>query len=173
MFDKAKRIVTMIHNKTEQDSKPPTGNQNCQLCTWCAEAQFRGMNVLPRPVYSPRDPALAVKGENIVLRPIRRSFTSQRDVVEIVRGAVDSRWYVHVNWAESTGGHEFLVVNLNDYAYIMDAQAGLLKEIDESDSSHNYFRDINFRNSYIVRLDDKEFNMKLFNEMNDPSKVLP
>lgn len=173
MFDKAKRIVTMIHNKTEQDSKPPTGNQNCQLCTWCAEAQFRGMNVLPRPVYSPRDPALAVKGENIVLRPIRRSFTSQRDVVETVRGAVDSRWYVHVNWTESTGGHEFLVVNLNDYAYIMDAQAGLLKEIDESDSSHNYFRDINFRNSYMVRLDDREFNTKLFNEMNDPSKVLP
>lgn len=173
MFDKAKRIVTMIHNKTEQDSKPPTGNQNCQLCTWCAEAQFRGMNVLPRPVYSPRDPALAVKGENIVLRPIRRFFTSQRDVVETVRGAVDSRWYVHVNWAESTGGHEFLVVNLNDYAYIMDAQAGLLKEIDELDSSHNYFRDINFRNSYMVRLDDKEFNRKLFNEMNDPSKIMP
>lgn len=173
MFDKAKRIVTVIHNKTEQDSKPPTGNQNCQLCTWCAEAQFRGINALPRPVYSPRDPALEIKGENIVLRPIRRSFTSQRDVVETVRGAVDSRWYVHVNWAESTGGHEFLVVNLNDYAYIMDAQAGLLKEIDESDSSHNYFRDINFRNSYMVRLDDREFNTKLFNEMNDPSKVMP
>lgn len=173
MFDKAKRIVTMIHNKTEQDSQPPTGNQNCQLCTWCAEAQFRGMNVLPRPIYSPRDPALAIKGENIVLRPVRRSFTSQRDVVETVRGAVDSRWYVHVNWAESTGGHEFLVVNLNDYAYIMDAQAGLLHEIDETDTSHNYFRDINFRNSYMVRLDDKEFNRKLFNEMNDPSKVMP
>lgn len=173
MFDKAKRIVTIIHNKTEQDSQPPTGNQNCQLCTWCAEAQFRGINALPRPVYSPRDPALEIKGENIVIRPVRRSFTSQRDVVEMVRGAVDSRWYVHVNWAASTGGHEFLVVNLNDYAYIMDAQAGLLKEIDESDSSHNYFRDINFRNSYMVRLDDKEFNTKLFNEMNDPSKVMP
>lgn len=173
MFDKAKRIVTMIHNKTEQDSKPPTGNQNCQLCTWCAEAQFRGMNVLPRPVYSPRDPALAVKGENIVLRPIRRSFTSQRDVVEIVRGAVDSRWYVHVNWAESTGGHEFLVVNLNDYAYLLDAQAGVLQEIDETDTSHKYFRDINFRNSYMVRLDDREFNRTLFNEMNDMSKLVP
>lgn len=172
-FSFAKQIVSEIHMQYEKDQKPPTGNQNCQLCTWCAEARFRGMNVLPRPVYSPRDPALEIKGENIVLRPIRESFTSQRDVVERVRGAVDSRWYVHVNWKDSTGGHEFLVVNINDYAYIMDAQAGLLKEIDESDSTHNYFRDINFKNSYMARLDNKQFNVKLFNEMNDPSKVIP
>jgi len=172
-FEKAKFIVEQIHKKVEADSKPPTGNQNCQLCTWCAEAQARGINVLPRPIYSPRDPALKIVGETIVMNPVKQKFVSQRNIIETVRGAVDSRWYVHVNWKDSTGGHEFLVVNIGDVAYIMDAQAGLLKEIDLMDSTHSYFRDINFANSYIVRLDTKEFNNKLFSEMNDPSKVLP
>ena len=173
MFTFAKSIVNEIHAQVEKDRKPPTGNQNCQLCTWCAEARFRGMNVLPRPVYSPRDPALAVPGENIVMNPVKEKIATQRQVIETVRGAVNSRWYVHINWKDSEGGHEFLVVNINDYAYIMDAQAGLLKEIDETDSTNSYFRDINYANSYMVRLDTKKFNTELFNEMNDPSKVLP
>lgn len=169
----AKKIVDEISTKSDNDAKPPTGNQNCQLCTWCAEARYRGINALPRPVYSPRDPVLDIPGETIVRNPIREKFTSQRDVIEKVRGAVDSRWYIHVNWKDSTGGHEFLVVNIQDYAYILDAQAGLLKEIDETDSSHSYFRDINTANSFMVRLDTKEFNRELLNEATDMSKVLP
>ena len=51
----AKNISSKIKNTVEKDRKEPTGNQNCLLCTWCAEAQFRNINVLPRPVYSPRD----------------------------------------------------------------------------------------------------------------------
>ena len=169
----AKRIVDEISTKSDNDAKPPTGNQNCQLCTWCAEARYRGINALPRPVYSPRDPVLNIPGETIVRNPIREKFTSQRDVIEKVRGAVDSRWYIHVNWKDSTGGHEFLVVNIQDYAYILDAQAGLLKEIDETDSSHSYFRDINTANSFMVRLDTREFNRELLDEATDMSKVLP
>ena len=173
----AQKIVKEISAQVEKDSKPPTGNQNCELCTWCAEARYRGINALPRPIYSPRDPALPGNGhhngEDIVMNPIKESFKSQKDVIKKVRGNVDSRWYVHVNWKDSTGGHEFLVVNINDYAYIMDAQAGLLKEIDESDSSHNYFRDINFKNSYMVRLDTRPFNTELFNDVNNPANVIP
>ena len=172
-FQFAQKIVKEISAQVEKDSKPPTGNQNCQLCTWCAEARYRGINALPRPIYSPRDPALNIKGETIVMSPVKESFVSQRDVIKKVRGNVDSRWYVHVNWKDSTGGHEFLVVNINDYAYIMDAQAGLLKEIDESDSTHNYFRNINFKNSYMVRLDTRPFNTELFNDVNNPANVLP
>lgn len=172
-FQFAQKIVKEISAQVEKDSKPPTGNQNCQLCTWCAEARYRGINALPRPIYSPRDPALAIKGETVVMNPIKESFKSQRDVIKKVRGNVDSRWYVHVNWKDSTGGHEFLVINIDDYAYIMDAQAGLLKEIDESDSSHNYFRDINFKNSYMVRLDTRPFNTSLFNDVNNPANVMP
>ena len=173
----AQKIVKEISAQVEKDSKPPVGNQNCELCTWCAEARYRGINALPRPIYSPRDPALPGNGHHngadIVMNPVKESFISQKDVIKKVRGNVDSRWYVHVNWKDSTGGHEFLVVNINDYAYLLDAQAGLLKELDESDSTHNYFRDINFKNSYMVRLDTRPFNSKLFNEMNDPSKVIP
>lgn len=172
-FQFAQKIVKEISAQVEKDSKPPTGNQNCQLCTWCAEARYRGINALPRPIYSPRDPALNIKGETIVMNPIKESFKSQKDVVRKVRGNVDSRWYVHVNWKDSTGGHEFLVINIDDYAYIMDAQAGLLKEIDELDSTHNYFKDINFKNSYMVRLDTRPFNTQLFNDVNNPANVMP
>lgn len=172
-FQFAQKIVKEISAQVEKDSKPPTGNQNCQLCTWCAEARYRGINALPRPIYSPRDPALAIKGETVVMNPIKESFKSQKEVVRKVRGNVDSRWYVHVNWKDSTGGHEFLVININDYAYIMDAQVGLVKEIDELDSAHNYFRDINFKNSYMVRLDTRPFNTSLFNDVNNPANVMP
>ena len=172
-FEFAKRIVEEIHAQVEKDSKPPTGNQNCQLCTWCAEARYRGINALPRPIYSPRDPALSIVGETIVANPVKQKIHNQRQVVETVRGAVDSRWYVHVNWKDSTGGHEFLMINIEDYAYIMDAQAGMLKELDETDSTNSYFRDINYANSYMVRLDTKKFNTELFMSTNDPSKVLP
>ena len=172
-FQFAQKIVKEISVQVEKDSKPPTGNQNCQLCTWCAEARYRGINALPRPIYSPRDPALNIKGETIVMNPIKESFKSQKEVVRKVRGNVDSRWYVHVNWKDSTGGHEFLVINIDDYAYIMDTQAGLLKEIDELDSTHNYFRDINFKNSYMVRLDTRPFNTSLFNDVNNSANVMP
>lgn len=173
-FEDAKRIVAEIHAQVEKDSKPPTGNQNCQLCVWCAEAQCRGIKALPRPIYSPRDPALEIVGETIVLHPVRQKIASQRDVIEAVRSNVDSRWYVHVNWAGSEGGHEFLVVNINDYAYIMDPQAGILEEIDETDSPKvKYFMHANYANSYIVRLDNRSFNSTLLNLANNPNRVLP
>ena len=173
-FEDAQRIVTEIHAQVEKDSKPPTGNQNCQLCVWCAEAQCRGIKALPRPIYSPRDPALEIVGETIVLHPVRQKIASQRDVIEAVRSNVDSRWYVHVNWAGSEGGHEFLVVNINDYAYIMDPQAGILEEIDETDSPKvKYFMHANYANSYIVRLDNRSFNSTLLNLANNPNRVLP
>ena len=63
---KAKRISNIIKNKVEKDTKEPTGNQNCLLCTWCAEAQFRNINILPRPVYSPRDIIFKYTNANIV-----------------------------------------------------------------------------------------------------------
>lgn len=172
-YEKAKRIVSIISSKVETDAKPPTGNQNCQLCTWCAEAQCRDINVLPRPVYSPRDPSLEIPGEMIVMNPTRQKISSQRDVVNAVRSNLDSRWYVHVNWKDSTGGHEFLVVNVNNYAYIMDAQAGELIEIDEMDTNSTYFNDINYENSYMSRLDNHPFNNQLLTTMNDMRTMVP
>ena len=65
--DIAKRIKAQV----EKDSKGPTGNQNCLLCTWCAEIGFRGVNKNPRPVYSPCDPIFKVHGENIVRDPMK------------------------------------------------------------------------------------------------------
>jgi len=172
-IDRARTIVNQIKTKVEADSKPPTGNQNCQLCVWCAEAQCRGMHVLPRPIYSPRDPALEIIGETVVKNPVRQKFTSQRNLIDTVRGAVDSRWYVHVNWKDSEGGHEFLVVNIQDYAYLMDPQAGIFQELGTLDSSHSYFRNANMMNSYMVRLDNRTFNSTLLADVNDMSKVLP
>ena len=50
-----KGVIKKIRAKVDKDKKPPTGNQNCMLCTWCAEAWFRGYDILPRPIYSPTD----------------------------------------------------------------------------------------------------------------------
>lgn len=49
-----KAIASKIKSKVDKDRKPPVGNQNCLLCTWCSEAQLRGYNELPRPVLTKR-----------------------------------------------------------------------------------------------------------------------
>lgn len=52
---------------------------------------------------------------------------------------------------------EFILLNIDDKIYVMDSQAGLLADIDSDDGGY-YFRDINYKNSLIVRLDNKELN---------------
>lgn len=167
---KAKTITTSISAQVKKDSKPPTGNQNCKLCTWCAEAQFRGINAKPRPVYSPRDPELFLKGETIVKgakRITSKDYDELEKNIDGVNG--DARFYAHVNWNGSTGGHEFLIVKNGDNKYIMDAQAGTVEPLSKNSM---YFNDTNFKNSYISRLDDKEFDTKLFNKVNDRKNTL-
>lgn len=56
----------------------PSGNQNCQLCTWAMEAQLRGKNVLPRAVYSPRDPIFNLNGYDIVKNPKKISISNKK-----------------------------------------------------------------------------------------------
>lgn len=111
-IEDAKKIASRIHDKVQADSKPPTGNQNCQLCTWCAEANFRGIDVLPRPIYSPRDPALEIVGETIIKNPVRKSLKSGFDdwLDLLAESGPKARWYCHVNWKGSEGGHEFLIL---------------------------------------------------------------
>lgn len=172
----AKSIADKIKRKVDQDRREPTGNQNCQLCTWCAEANFRGIDALPRPVYSPRDPALNIIGETIVMNPVRKSFSSYDNLLESIQElASDSRspnarFYCHVNWKDSEGGHEFLILKIDNNLYIMDSQYGKIINLETDDE---YFTDINYDNSYIARLDNKEFNKSLFDKYNDPSQTIP
>ena len=169
----AKDIVKRISKQVEKDAKPPTGNQNCLLCTWCAEAGFRGMNALPRPVYSPCDPIFKVIGENIVREPERIPLRGFDNLMEHLMDAQKSfaRFYAHVNWIESKGGHEFLILKISDNeCYVVDAQQG---DVEPLTDVHKYFAEINWNNSYICRLDNKNFNNKLFEIMNDPKQTLP
>lgn len=170
----AKDIVKKIAKKVEEDEQPPCGNQNCQLCTWCVEAQFRDIDALPRPVYSPRDPALAIKGETIVKDPIRISIKNGYDgMLEHLMEPVANvaRFYCHVNWNNSTGGHEFIILKIGKQNfYIVDAQAGIVEPLSDTG---NYFNDINFANSFICRLDNRDFNKELFEKYNDPKSVVP
>ena len=165
------KIASDIKDQVKKDSKEPTGNQNCQLCTWSAEAQFRGYsNSLPRPIYSPRDPALNIKGETIVKNPKKESFYSVSDInkkLDKING--DARFYVHVNWANSAGGHEFLIIKKGNNKYIMDPQIGHISQL--TDKSE-YFSNINYKNSYMARLDNKEFNTALFNQVNNRKNIL-
>lgn len=171
-IQRAKAITKSISSQVIKDSKPPTGNQNCQLCTWCAEAQFRGIkNALPRPVYSPQDPELFIKGETIVKNPERiksKNFEDLNNKISSIKE--DARFYAHVNWSGSKGGHEFLIIKSGNEKYIMDPQAGSTEPFSKKS---DYLSDINYKNSYISRLDNKEFNTKLFNKVNDRKNVRP
>lgn len=171
-IEDAKKIASRIHDKVQADSKPPTGNQNCQLCTWCAEANFRGIDVLPRPIYSPRDPALEIVGETIIKNPVRKSLKSGFDdwLDLLAESGPKARWYCHVNWKGSEGGHEFLILVDGDKKWIMDPQQGFVEKFLETSS---YVSDVNYDNSYICRLDDGEFNKELFDKYNDESTMVP
>lgn len=171
LHEQAKQIANKISAKVEADRKPPTGNQNCQLCTWCAEANFRGINALPRPVYSPMDPELNIEGETIVKNPIKvkaKSYENLKKMLDSIDG--DARYYAHVNWEGSMGGHEFLIIKSNGKNYVMDPQSGTVKPITSNDF---HFKGVNWDNTYFARLDNKEFNKKLFNKMNNPKETLP
>lgn len=163
-------IIAPIGEYSDKMRKKPTGNQNCQLCVWCTEARFRGIDALPRPVYSPRDPVLEIPGEAIVYNPKKIKINSYADVAsEVTKAGNGCRIYVHVNWKDSQGGHEFILLRIENKNYYADPQVALLGEL----TKHcRYFTDINYKNSYLCRLDDKEFNEKLFNKWNDPSTVL-
>ena len=169
----ANDIVKRISKQVEKDAKPPTGNQNCLLCTWCAEIGFRGVNKNPRPIYSPCDPIFKVHGENIVRDPMKIIPRGYDNLLEHLADVSQpyARFYVHVNWKGSRGGHEFLLLKvIDDECYIVDAQAG---KVDKLSDTHKYFTDINWENSYLCRLDNKNFNRKLFDTMNDPKMTLP
>lgn len=160
----AQKICERIKQKVDKDRKEPTGNQNCLLCTWCAEAQLRGLDILPRPVYSPRDVIFGYTNAEIVKNPDKIRFKNQVELVgEVQKG---QRFYCHVNWAGSEGGHEFLLLSIDGEVFVMDPQAGLLANI-ESDEGAYYFKDINFANSFLVRLDNKELNEDALKLNND------
>lgn len=161
---KAKRISNIIKNKVEKDTKEPTGNQNCLLCTWCAEAQFRNISILPRPVYSPRDIIFKYTNANIVKYHRKVYFKNRNELIKkVLRG---KRFYCHVNWKNSSGGHEFLLLNIDKKIFVMDPQAGLLDNIN-SNGGNYYFKDINYEKSFIVRLDNKTINKDLLKYNND------
>lgn len=165
------RIAKLINDKTVKDKKEPVGNQNCQLCTWCFEARIRGINVLPRPVYSPRDIIFSHNGYDIVKNPIQIKIKDKNDVVDnLLKSGDGSRYYVHVNWKGSSSGHEFLLANIDGKIYVLDGQAGLVSDINSTKGSA-YFRNANFTNSFIVRLDDKDFNEGLL-KLNDNSYIV-
>lgn len=161
-----KSAMQAIYDEYEKYNEDD-GNQNCMLCTWALEMQLRGnKDFLPRPVYSPRDIIFQdINGYDIVVEAEKLLLENKASVSSIARDAGDgARFYCHVNWAGLQGGHEFLILNIQDTIYIADAQANALVDIEEDDE---YFRDINFENSFLVRLDDKEINEEIlkYNDM--------
>jgi len=167
-----KAILKKISDKVKSDSKPPTGNQNCMLCTWCLEAQLRGYDILPRGVYSPRDIIFKQIPYNIIKNPEKLKIRNKNDVTKQVLGTGNgSRYYVHVNWKGGSGGHEFIIMNINNKVYVLDAQQNELSDINISVNGLSYFNDINYANSYIIRLDDKELNKDIL-KYNDNKYII-
>ena len=173
-LSEAKAIANRIHKYVMDKRKDPVGNQNCLLCVWCSEAQFRDIDILPRPVYSPRDSIFTHidRGLEIVKNPVKLSVSNITELKKKVLLAFnDARYYCHVNWSGSEGGHEFILLLLTHRIYVMDSQAGLVVPID-SDKGMYYFTDINWSNTFIARMDDKELNKELLYKENSPNKTV-
>lgn len=164
-LEDAKKICMRIHQKADADKHPLLSNQNCQICTWCTEANFRGIDVLPRPIHSPRDPALEQTGEDIIINPIRIPLLSIDNLVSTIKDAGTSRWYCHVKWKDGNGGHEFVYLNYGFEIYLMDSQQGILAHMDDP-SVKSYTDDIDWKESYIARMDNKELNTSLLEKYN-------
>lgn len=162
-----RNVINKIYQKYLKDKKPPTGNQNCQLCTWCVESWFRGINVLPRPIYSPTDIAFEFNGYDIVKNPELIKFRSKEDFKRVIHSSGNgSRYYVHVKWNGGSGGHEFMAIDIDSIIYIIDAQQGIIENMDTSYAVKDYFN-INYDESYMVRLDNKQFNKELLKYNNN------
>ena len=164
-LEDAKKICMRIHQKADADKHPLLSNQNCQICTWCTEANFRGIDVLPRPIHSPRDPALDQTGEDIIINPTRIPLLSIDNLVSTIKDAGTSRWYCHVKWKDGNGGHEFVYLNYGFEIYLMDSQQGILAHMDDP-SVKGYTDDIDWKESYIARMDNKELNTSLLEKYN-------
>lgn len=169
-----KTMIKRIYSKTKKEEKSPTGNQNCLLCTWCVEAWFRGIDILPRAVYSPTDKIFDFEGYDIIKRPTKITIENKDDIKKFILAAGDrSRFYVHFKWKNGNGGHEFLLINIRDEIYLIDAQSNILEKI-TSPKVSSYFRDVDYEKSFIVRVDDKEINTSMlkYNDM-EPKEFTP
>ena len=165
-----RKAMSKIYQEYEKYNENE-GNQNCMLCTWALEMQLRGnKSFLPRPVYSPRDVIFTeIIGWEVVKKPRKIRIKNKLSVIQEVEEAEEgSRFYCHVSWQESNGGHEFLIVNLDGKAYIADAQANALSLIEDD---HAYFEEINWDKSLLVRLDNKEINDNIL-KYNDDKYIL-
>ena len=169
-----KAMIKRIYSKTKKEEKSPTGNQNCLLCTWCVEAWFRGIDILPRAVYSPTDKIFDFEGYDIIKRPTKITIENKDYIKKFILAAGDrSRFYVHFKWKNGNGGHEFLLINIRDEIYLIDAQSNILEKI-TSPKVSSYFRDVDYEKSFIVRADDKEINTSMlkYNDM-EPKEFTP
>jgi ribosomal protein S18 acetylase RimI-like enzyme len=166
-YNQLSKIVNKISNYVSKYDRDGS-NQNCMLATWCLEAQLRGIDILPRPVYSPRDPIFSINGYDIVKNPIKLSISDIDDLRNKVTVAgKGSRFYCHVNWSGSSGGHEFVIIN-DVTIKIVDAQIGKIVDLD---SDTEYFTDINYNASFIVRLDNKKLNEEIL-KYNDEEFII-
>lgn len=176
VIDKSVRlqpIVSKVYNAySSKISGGKAGNQNCLLCTWATEVNIRGEDMVPRPVYSPRDPIFSINGYDIVRNPVKVQFSSAHDVQRIVtKSGPGSRYYIHVNWKGSTGGHEFIILNEHGKVLVIDSQNNMIADIN-SRQAKRYLTDINYKNSYMVRMDDRELNRDIL-RYNDSKYIIP
>ena len=172
ILDKAKEVARRIHEKYEDDKKEPTGNQNCLLCTWCAEAMLRGYDILPRPVYSPRDPALGITPEDMLKGSVeKRYFKNFSDMQNWYLNLKNARFYVHVKWSKGNGGHEFLLLNTN-VPHVLDAQQGIFSPIVDLKTFKNYLCDIDYNETYICRIDNHDLDIENLKQINNESAIV-
>jgi hypothetical protein len=161
-IDQLKQIVEAIRAEVDKyKDGGKAGNQNCMLCTWCVELQCRGRKDLPRPVYSPRDVIFDLEGYEFLTNRSKLSIRNKQSVIDtVIKAGEGARFYCHVNWQGSQGGHEFILTCIDNKAYIVDGQAGMVREL-RIDKKDSYFDNINYNNSFLLRSDTSGLNSNI------------
>ena len=127
--------------------------------------------MLPRPVYSPRDTIFNIDACNFIRGTHKLSVKDKQDVIsKVLKAGSGSRFYTHVNWKGSSGGHEFILTNINDSVYVVDGQVGLVEEV-RADKKSSYFDDVNYSNSFIRRTDTATLNESIL-KYNDKKYIV-
>lgn len=158
-IDKIKNRIKKISEYSKSRENDPVGNQNCLLCSLSLELFFRGINMMPRAVYSPRDPLFKLRNACFADYARKIRIKNKNEIKHMLEQEENSRYYCHVRWKNSKSGHEFIIANIQSKIYVLDAQAGICASIDSKDADH-YFNDIDYNESYILRIDNKDVNKK-------------
>ena len=154
-----KKIVKKIHTHITTKKY----DNNCQLSASCFEMQMRHIDMVPRGIETPRD-VVFKSDKNWSFIKNNKKIKATKDLKKFVNDTVlkagnGSRFYAHTGWVDSTGGHVFNVLNIDNAVYIVDCTENLVKPL-SSDKFYFDPKSSDYKRCYLIRADKSKINKK-------------